>query len=211
MASPTPPPGGHQPSQSQPSRPDHHNFVLALFGVILTLVLVIFAPKLPWNVDTPVEIVLLVLLASAASWLLSLLHQWSLTRRRPAKVVLAGLLTLALIAVMMTVAQSPVKAFHRVSCSFGTFGIGLGTVWVMVEAQKENHNMVHRTSIRWGPHRAEVDETLSEPIYLTTQKNDLYSPVAADVVVEPPAYLSCGNGAPPADGTRIDLVGDVWK
>jgi hypothetical protein len=56
---------------------------------------------------------------------------------------------------------------------------------------------------------ARIKETLYETTYFVLNKRDLRSPSAA-VVVEPPGYLTCGNGSPPDDSPRVDLV-EVWR
>ncbi len=181
----------------------------AIAGLVLAITFGWIQVRYPYVVQTPGSLLVLLAAGAAATWLTHRIRGWRRTGQLPRDLSWAGASTIATLLLLLLVAQPPPRALHRVRCSFGTAGIGKGPVWIKVEPLPQSRGKSHTLSVRWGPHTTEVPEVLAGAMYFVLEKRDLRSPAAA-VGVEPPAYLSCGNGTAPTDAPHRDLVGG-WQ
>ncbi len=142
--------------------------------------------RFSWNLDTPVDLVILLVCVAASTWTTYLLYAWWQVRRRPRMTLWATATTIVSIFLLLTVAQPSGKAFHRDSCAFG---LGSGTVWIKIEPRDGTPVKSYHLTMRWGPLQADIEEVLYRPTYFTTNKDDFFSREAADILVEPAAYI----------------------
>jgi len=66
-------------------------------------------------------------------WLAHRAYLWTRTRRRPRHFWLSAVSTVAVLVLLLVVAQPSAQYVHRGQCTFGPLGIGFGKVWIGVE------------------------------------------------------------------------------
>lgn len=188
-----------------------HRWWLAIFPLVLSFAALVVPPKLSWSLDTPMDLIILLAFVTVSTWVAELLHTWRRSHVRPGMIWWAIVAMITSCALLIAVAQSPPQAFHRLSCTFGTFGFGSGAVWIKVEPTVPPPSEPYHLEVQWGSKRANIEEKLYQPTYFTMQKEDFFSRERASITVEPETRISCGNGVPPHGEISIDLNRDVWN
>jgi hypothetical protein len=185
------------------------DWVMAVGGLVIALAGMLVRPALPYQVDTGIGLAVLVASASASVWLAQRLFVWRRQRRRPRGTRRAIAIAVVLAFVLLAAARPHPTSYHRAQCTFGIFGLGVGTVWVKLDPEPTQVGRKYDLRITWGPFEARAVERLVGTTYFTFNKRDFRSP-GADVVSEPAANLTCGNGDPPPGSTQIALTPDLW-
>jgi len=183
---------------------------LSVLSVVLAVAFVLVPVRSSYGVRTLSGLGVLLAACATTLWLAHRAYLWTRTRRRPRDLWLSVVTTVAMLALLVVVAQPSAQYVHRGQCTFGPLGIGLGKVWIGVEPFPDNLHKHHALYVVWGAYSAQIIETLDEPTYFVFNKRDLRSP-SADVTVEPPAVISCGRGSPPGGAPQVSLVGRVWR
>lgn len=201
----------NEPAQPATDPPARHGWWLAIFALVLSVAGLVVPPKFSWSLDTPLDLIILLAFVAISTWTTHLLYRWWRSHDRPLMIWWAMAVMITNFVLLVSVAQSPSQAFHRLRCTFGTFGFGSGTVWIKVEPAQPPPSEPYHLEVQWGPKQANVREKLYQSTYFTTQKGDFFSREPASITVEPGAIISCGNGAPSSDEFRIELNDDVWR
>jgi hypothetical protein len=184
---------------------------LAAASLLVTLAVALVPIRLSWGVDTPIDLTVLFSALTATLWTAERIYVWRQkpSCRPPRGFARAVGLTIATVALLVSVVQPPDQAQYRIQCRFGTFGIWRGKVWIKAVPEDNQLGKPHQLLVLWGPWCARYRAILYRPTYFVMNKQDWTSPEAD--IVEPAATLSCGTGSPPLGADRQDLTGPgIW-
>ncbi|WP_433381767.1 hypothetical protein ACQPZX_17685 [Actinoplanes sp. CA-142083] len=190
-------------------RPIDWQWILTVFGVLIAAAVVFFVPALPYKLNNLVSVLLFFAFLAALTWLVYGIRRW---RRAPAQrgpwtpavttvVLFAGL--------VVVVAPQQETGYVNVNCKFGAWGFGYGTVWARIEP--DDKEAITTVTIKWGHWYGRPDpRRLTETTYFTFLKRDFASG-SADISVDPPAKITCGDGRPSDDHPSIHITGPQWS
>jgi hypothetical protein len=172
----------------------------------------VFTPALPYKLDSASSFLLLAATVTAALWLGHNARQWYRhpQHRRPRGIWLSAAATLSLLGLLLTVVTPQEEhGYITAHCDYGIEGFGRGMVWAKIEPH--DAGATHTVRVRWGGWIGQPKPVpLYEETYFTFLKRDWHSG-PADVSVDPPAKITCGDGRPPPDRPSIHISGDEWK
>ena len=98
--------------------------------------------------------------------------------------------------------------YVSVNCTFGTWGYGKGIVRAKIEP--EDKDAITTVTVKWGGWYGRPEpRRLTETTYFTFNKRDFASG-PADITVDPPADITCGDGRPADDHPTIHIDGSQW-
>ncbi|MEV6695313.1 hypothetical protein AB0M35_27960 [Micromonospora sp. NPDC051196] len=197
--------GGQSPGDR-----DKLGTMLGVAGVVLAVVVMLFKPALPYEVNSAFEMLLLLCSSAALIWLIFLCLRWWQQHQRPhgfrRATALAAVFGSLLAMTAMQIEETGVRSAH---CEFGVHGLGLGMVWAKVEPREPGKK--YQFTARWGPWVGRPKPVvLHQKTYFTFLKRDIYSSETVDVMVDRDAKITCGDGRPPSDEDQIHLNGADW-
>jgi hypothetical protein len=186
------------------------DWIVAALGIILGVLTLFFTPALPYKLDSASSFLLLAATVASGLWLGHKVRQWLRDRRRGIRgIAIAAFSTVSLLVLFLVVVTPQEEhGYITAHCDFGINGFGRGLVWAKIEPH--DAGAVHTVRVRWGGWIGQPKPVpLYEETYFTFLKRDWHSG-PADVTVDPPARITCGDGRPPSDRPTIHISGDKW-
>jgi hypothetical protein len=193
-------------------KPIDWQWLLGVFSLLIAVAVVFFAPALPYKLNNAVSAVLLLAFVAAGTWLAYRVRSWRREAKNPGRRApwAAAVTTLVLLAgLLLTVVPQEETGYVSANCTFGSWGYGYGIVWAKIEP--DDKDAVTTVTVKWGRWYGRPEpRRLTETTYFTFQKRDFTSG-PADVMVDPAAKITCGDGRPADDHPSIHINGHQWS